>query len=153
MSILEKTFKKTTLSDFIKIAGKHPNLKDFFIEFLKKNAPEKLDEYMELLKSPEEMFFFALEQYFQSTKFTDRKKYIKLARENQKLIDNSRATGTGDRPFGRDRERPPYQPFGCWGLHYRTRLCSFGYSDQSGAHFRPLLQHCRCADRTRSQFF
>ena len=88
MSILEKTFKKTTLSDFIKIAGKHPNLKDFFIEFLKKNAPEKLDEYMELLKSPEEMFFFALEQYFQSTKFTDRKKYIKLARENQKLIDN-----------------------------------------------------------------
>jgi len=44
---------------------------------------------MELVKTPEELFFYALEQYFQSTKLNDRKKYISLARENQKLIDNS----------------------------------------------------------------
>ena len=89
MSILEKAFKKTALSDFIKIVGKHPKLKTFVIEFLKSNAPEKIDDYMELLKSPEEMFFFVLEQYFPSGKFSDRKKYIKLARENEKLIDNT----------------------------------------------------------------
>ena len=89
MSIIDKAFKKTTLSDFIQIAGRHPGLKTSMIEFLIKNAPEKLDDYMKLLKSPEELFFFALEQYFQSPKYTDRLNYISMARENQKLIDNS----------------------------------------------------------------
>ena len=88
MSILEKIFKKTTVSDFIQITGKHPELKAYVLDFLNRNAPEQLDDYMELVKTPEEMFFYALEQYFQSTKLSDRKKYISLARENQKLIDN-----------------------------------------------------------------
>ena len=89
MSIIDKIFKKTTLSDFVQIAGRHPGSKSYIFDFLNKNAPEKLDDYMKLLKTPEEMFFFALEQYFQSTKYTDREKYITMARENQKLIDNS----------------------------------------------------------------
>lgn len=89
MSILEKIFKKTTVSDFIQVTGRHPELKTYVLGFLNRNAPEKLDDYMELVKTPEEMFFYALEQYFQSTKLSDRKKYISLARENQKLIDNS----------------------------------------------------------------
>ena len=88
MSIFEKIFKKTTLSNFIELVVKYSKLKPFVIEFLKKNAPKSINEYMENLKTPEEMFFYALEQYFQSSKYEDRKKYIEIARENEKLIDN-----------------------------------------------------------------
>ena len=89
MAILEKIFKKTSISDFVKLAGQHPKCKNNIILFLNKNAPEELDNYMQLLNSPEEMFFYSLEQYFQSSKYTDRQKYISLARENIKLIDNT----------------------------------------------------------------
>lgn len=89
MSILEKIFKKTALSDFVKIVVNHPKLKPFVIEFLNKNAPKEIDNYMEGLKTPEEMFFFALEQYFQSSNYNERKKYLEIARENEKFIDNT----------------------------------------------------------------
>ena len=89
VSILEKIFKKTTISDFIEIVGRHPNLKTYVVEFLNKKAPDNLDDYIKLIKSPEEMFFYCLEQYFQSSKIKDRENYISIARENQKLIDNN----------------------------------------------------------------
>jgi hypothetical protein len=89
MSILEKIFKKTKLSDFIEIVIRHPKLKIYIVDFLRVKSPENLDDYIKLLKSPEDMFFFSLEQYFQSSKIKDREKYISIARENQKLIDNN----------------------------------------------------------------
>ena len=89
MSIFEKIFKKTNKDDFVELSAKYPKIKPYIIEFLSKNAPEKIDDYMEKLKTPEEMFYFALEQYFQSPNYNDRKKYIEIARENEKLIDNT----------------------------------------------------------------
>jgi hypothetical protein len=54
MSILEKILKRTSIKDFVSIAVKHPNLKTYVVEFMNKNLKDQLDEYMELLKSPEE---------------------------------------------------------------------------------------------------
>ena len=86
-SILEKILKKTTKSGFVELVSKHPILKNHIIPFLKKNAPTQLDNYMRSFQSPEEMFFYALEQYFQSSKISEREEYISLARENLQLID------------------------------------------------------------------
>ena len=56
---------------------------------MNKYLKEQLDEYMNILKLPEETFFYALEQYFETPDYNKRIKYISLARENEKLIDNA----------------------------------------------------------------
>lgn len=89
MSILEKMLKKTSIKDFVQIVVKHPKLKTYVVEFMNKNLKDQLDEYMELLKTPEEIFFYALEQYFQCSDYNQRMKYITMARTNEKLIDNT----------------------------------------------------------------
>ena len=71
----------------IKEAGKFPKLKFILSGFLYKNFPDLLDSYMDHFKDPEELFFYALEQYFQSQKISERKKYLSVAKENLKLID------------------------------------------------------------------
>ena len=88
-SILEKIFfeTKNDKKDIIKAAGKFPKIKLILTSFLNKNFPDLLDSYMNHFKDPEELFFYSLEQYFQSQKISDRKQYLELARKNQKLID------------------------------------------------------------------
>ena len=88
-SILEKIFfeTKNDKKDLIKAAGKFPKIKLILTSFLNKNFPDLLDSYMNHFKDPEELFFYSLEQYFQSQKISDRKQYLELARKNQKLID------------------------------------------------------------------
>ena len=89
MSILEKMLKRTSIKDFVSIAGKHPKLRTYVVEFMNKNLKDQLDEYMELLKTPEELFFYALEQYFQSSDYNKRMKYLTMARNNERIIDNT----------------------------------------------------------------
>ena len=89
ISIFEKILKKTSTKDFVQIVGRHPNLKTYVIEYMNKYLKEQLDEYMNILKLPEETFFYALEQYFETPDYNKRIKYISLARENEKLIDNA----------------------------------------------------------------
>ena len=92
-SIIEKLFekivKKDSMTDFSITAAKYPNCKNHIIQLLKKHDRHDLDNYMMSLKNPEEMFFYCLEQYFQSSKYSDRQDYISLARDNLKLIDNT----------------------------------------------------------------
>ena len=88
-SIFESIFfdKKNNKKDITKAAGKFPKLKFILSGFLNKNFPELLNSYMKHFKEPEELFFYALEQYFQSQKISERKEFLSLARKNQKLID------------------------------------------------------------------
>ena len=88
-SIFENIFfrDKNDKKDIIKAAGKFPKLKFILSQFLYKYFPDLLDSYMDNFKEPEELFFYALEQYFQSQKISDRKKFLSLARKNKKEID------------------------------------------------------------------
>ena len=88
-SIFENIFfrDKNDKKGIIKAAGKFPKLKFILSQFLYKYFPDLLDSYMDNFKEPEELFFYALEQYFQSQKISDRKKFLSLARKNKKEID------------------------------------------------------------------
>jgi len=88
-AIFENIFfeKKSDAKEIIKIAGKFPKLKPFMTGFIYKYFPDLLDDYMNRFKDPEDIFFYCLEQYYQSQKISDRKEYLSLARQNQKLID------------------------------------------------------------------
>ena len=88
-TVLYKIFKKETIKDFIDIVSLHPKAKSAVIQFLKNNKCEEIENYLKNYKNPEELFFYYLEQYFQSKNIIDRKKYISLSKENLKLIDNN----------------------------------------------------------------
>ena len=89
-TVLYKMFKKETIKDFIDIVGLHPKAKYAVITFLKNNINiEEIENYLKILKNPEELFFYYLEQYFQSEDIMERRKYISLSKENLKLIDNN----------------------------------------------------------------
>ena len=87
--VLYKIFKKQTIKDFIITVSLHPKLKSAIIEFLRNNYCEKMENYLMLNKNAEELFFFYLEQYFQTPYILEKKKYISLAKENLKLIGNN----------------------------------------------------------------
>ena len=87
--VLYKIFKKQTIKDFIITVSPHPKLKSAIIEFLKNNYCEQMENYLMFNKNAEELFFFYLEQYFQTPYILEKKKYISLARENLKLIGNN----------------------------------------------------------------
>ena len=89
-SIFEKIFQNESESErtkIIKIAGKFPKLQPFLVDFLNYRSPELLDDYMNNFKDPEELFFYFLEQYFQTQNISKRKEYLSLARKDLKLID------------------------------------------------------------------
>ena len=91
-NLLNKIFGKifeeaSDKSEIVKIARKYPKLKQFMTGFLYKNTPDLLDNYIENFNDPEEIFFYSLEQYFQSEKISKRKEYLSMAKENLKLID------------------------------------------------------------------
>ena len=88
-TVLYKIFKKEKISDFINIIGLHPKAKPSVIQFLKKNDYEQIENYLKINKNPEELFFFYLEEYFQTFNISEKKKYISLLKENMKLIDNN----------------------------------------------------------------
>lgn len=87
--VIYKIFKTENIKDFISIVQKHPEAKPFVIKFLQRNAPNKIANYLNNIGNPEELFFFYIEQYFQTEYISERKKYISLAKEKLKLIDNT----------------------------------------------------------------
>ena len=88
-TVLKKLIKIENMNKFLQIVAKHPLSKSAVIEFLKKNFPDQLENYFKISKNPEELFFYYLEQYFQSTNYYERKKLLSSAKENEKLITNS----------------------------------------------------------------
>ncbi len=89
LTVLDKLLKKGNITQFLKIVSSHPLIKASVIELLKKTSPQEIENYMKLLKNPEELFFYYLEQYFQSSHLSHRKKYLELAKESQKLINST----------------------------------------------------------------
>ena len=87
--VIYKIFKTEKINDFISIVQKHPQAKPIVIQFLQRNAPKKIANYLNDISNPEELFFFYIEQYFQTEYISERKKYISLAKEKLKLIDNT----------------------------------------------------------------
>jgi hypothetical protein len=89
ITVLDKLLKKENINQFLKIVSLHPQSKAQVIELLNKNDPGEIENYIKMLKNPEELFFYYLEQYFQSSLISHRKKFLDLAREKEKLINNS----------------------------------------------------------------
>ena len=89
ITVLDKLYKKESLNKFMDIVSLHPQSKFAVLEFLNKNSPEQIESYLKILKNPEELFYYYLEQYFQSPIISHRKKFIALAKENEKAITNA----------------------------------------------------------------
>lgn len=88
-TVIYKIYKTETIDKFISIVKMHPDTKPIVIQFLQGKAPKKIESYLNNINNPEELFFFYIEQYFQTEYISQRKKYISLAREKLKFIDNT----------------------------------------------------------------
>ena len=88
-TVIYKIFKTEKINVFISIVQRHPETKPIVIQFLERNAPNKIETYLNSINNPEELFFFYIEQYFQTEYISERRKYISLAKEKLKLIDNT----------------------------------------------------------------
>ena len=65
------------------------NIKFSVIDYLKKNRPIYIEDYLDAQGDYEELMFFMLENFFTCNKIEDKKKYIKLAKEYQKKLDKT----------------------------------------------------------------
>ena len=89
-TVLYKIYKKEKGNDFINIVSNYPKVKYAVIQFLNNNNEYvKMNKFLKVSNNPEELFFFYLEQYFQAPTISDRQRYISLAKDNLKLIDNT----------------------------------------------------------------
>ena len=88
-TVIYKIFKKEKRDDFLMILNNHPKAKNATIQFLKINDCEQIEKFLKINKNPEELFFYYLEQYFQSSNIAEREKYVSLAKQNLHLIDNN----------------------------------------------------------------
>ena len=88
-TVIYKIFKKEKRDDFIIILSNHPKIKNNTIQFLKNNDFKQIEKFLKINQNPEELFFYYLEQYFQSPYIAEREKYISLAKQNLHLIDNN----------------------------------------------------------------
>ena len=76
-------------NEFIDKVKNIKNIKFSVIDYLKKNKPEYIRNYLEEQGDYEELMFVELENYFNSNKLDEKKKHIKLAKEYQKKIDKN----------------------------------------------------------------
>ena len=81
-TVIYKIFKKEKRDDFLMILNNHPKAKNATIQFLKINDCEQIEKFLKINKNPEELFFYYLEQYFQSSNIAEREKYVSLAKQN-----------------------------------------------------------------------
>ena len=65
------------------------NLEFSVVDYLKKNRPLYIENYLDAQEDFEELMFFMIENFFTSNKIEEKKKYIKLAKEYQKKIDKT----------------------------------------------------------------
>ena len=90
-TVLDKIFKVESISDFKSIVNKYEKANTIVIEYLKKNAPKELDNYLEKKNKFEDLFFLNLEKFFLSKDITDRNFYISKLKDNIKKIENNYA--------------------------------------------------------------
>ena len=89
LTVLDKLYKRENITRFLEIASRHPESRSAVIDFLKKNEPEQIEGFFKITKNPEELFFYYLEEFFQSPLLSKRKRLLELAKENEKLITNA----------------------------------------------------------------
>ena len=88
--ILDKLFKKEGIDKFLSVVSTHPKIQSGVIKYLSlNNSSEEIENYLKMIKNPEELFFYYLEKYFQTNQISERKKIISLAKETEKLITNA----------------------------------------------------------------
>ena len=88
--ILDKLFKKEGIDKFLSVVSTHPKIQSGVIKYLSlNNSSEQIENYLKMIKNPEELFFYYLEKYFQTNQISERKKIISLAKETEKLITNA----------------------------------------------------------------
>lgn len=90
-TVLDKIFKVESISDFKNIVNKYEKANTIVIEYLKKNAPKELDNYLEKKNKFEDLFFLNLEKFFLSKDIIDRNFYISKLKDNIKKIENNYA--------------------------------------------------------------
>ena len=88
-TVLYKLYKKEKVENFIDIIINHPKAKNATIYFLRNNDSKVIENYLKKNKNPEELFFYYLEEYFQSNSISEREKCLTHAKENLNLIDNN----------------------------------------------------------------
>ena len=89
LTTLDKLYKLEGIDKFLSIVSSHEKIKSEIITYLSLNDKEELESYLKIKNNPEELFFYYLEQYFQSNNISDRKNCISNARKTQKLITSS----------------------------------------------------------------
>ena len=89
LTTLDKLYKLEGIDKFLSIVSSHEKIKYEIITYLSLNDKEELESYLKIKNNPEELFFYYLEQYFQSNNISDRKSCISNARKTQKLITSS----------------------------------------------------------------
>jgi len=65
------------------------NIRFSVIDYLKKNSPVYIENYLDSQNDYEELLFVMLEYFFTSNRIEDKRKYIKLAKEYLKKLDKT----------------------------------------------------------------
>ena len=87
LTILDNLFKKEGIDQALFIVSNHPQIKYEVIKCLTLHkSTEQIENYFKVLKNPEELFFYYLEKFFQTKEISERKNYISLAKDTEKLI-------------------------------------------------------------------
>ena len=73
--------------EFIEQVKDIKNIKFSVIDYLKKNNSIYIENYLDAQEDYEELILLMLEYFFNSNKISEKKKYIKLAKEYQKKLD------------------------------------------------------------------
>ena len=75
--------------DFIEKIKNVQNIRYNVVDYLKKNRPIYIEDYLESQEDYEELMFYELENYFKTNKIEEKKKHLKSAKEYQKKIDKN----------------------------------------------------------------
>jgi hypothetical protein len=89
-TVLNKIVEGNNINlDFINKIKNIKNIGYSVIDYLKKNNPTYIKDYLEEQNDYEELMFIELENFFTSNKVDEKKNHIKLAKEYQKKIDKT----------------------------------------------------------------
>lgn len=88
-AVLDKILKSKSVIEFISLVSKYSNAKSTVVEFLSKKAPNQIESYLEALKNHEVMLYYFLENFFNCKSIDEKKKFLKSAREHEKLLESS----------------------------------------------------------------
>lgn len=76
-------------NEFIDKVKDVKNIRFSVVDYLKKNSPLYIENYLDAQGDNEELMFLELENFFKTNKIEEKKLYIKLAKEYQKRIDKN----------------------------------------------------------------